>query len=63
LTFIRQVWSTPPLAAYPETLAASPSDRTRDAILEAARRRFLRFGPRKTTIDEVAREAGLSARG
>ena len=33
---------------------------TRNAILEAARRRFLRFGPRKTTIDEVAREAGCS---
>jgi AcrR family transcriptional regulator len=33
---------------------------TRDAILEAARRRFLRFGPRKTTMDEVARESGCS---
>jgi AcrR family transcriptional regulator len=33
---------------------------TRDSILEAARRRFLRFGPRKTTMDEVAREAGCS---
>lgn len=32
----------------------------REAILEAARRRFLRFGPRKTTMDEVAREAGCS---
>jgi AcrR family transcriptional regulator len=30
------------------------------AILEAARRRFTRFGPRKTTMDEVAREAGCS---
>ena len=30
------------------------------SILEAARRRFLRFGPRKTTMDEVAREAGCS---
>ncbi len=36
---------------------ASP---TRNAILGAARRRFLRFGPRKTTMDEVAREAGCS---
>jgi len=35
-------------------------DSTRDVILEAARRRFVRFGPRKTTIDEVAREAGCS---
>jgi len=33
---------------------------TRAGILEAARRRFLRFGPRKTTIDEIAREAGVS---
>ncbi len=33
---------------------------TRDAILEAARGRFLRFGPRKTTMDEVARAAGCS---
>ena len=33
---------------------------TREGILEAARRRFLRFGPRKTTMDEVAREAGCS---
>ena len=33
---------------------------TRGAILEAARGRFLRFGPRKTTMDEVARAAGCS---
>ncbi len=33
---------------------------TREAILEAARGRFLRFGPRKTTMDEVARAAGCS---
>ncbi len=38
--------------AQPET--------TREAILEAARGRFLRFGPRKTTMDEVARAAGCS---
>jgi AcrR family transcriptional regulator len=43
-----------------DRLPARPPDSTRDAILEAARRRFLRFGPRKTTIDEVAREAGCS---
>lgn len=35
-------------------------DSTRRAILDAARARFLRFGPRKTTMDEVAREAGCS---
>jgi AcrR family transcriptional regulator len=40
---------------------STPSAATRQrAILEAARRRFLRFGPRKTTMDEVAREAGCS---
>ncbi len=33
---------------------------TRGAILDAARRRFMRFGPRKTTMDEVAREASCS---
>lgn len=48
-------------------MAARPSDRrrlgerdVRVAILEAARRRFLRFGPRKTTMEEIAREARLS---
>ena len=35
-------------------------DSTRGAILEAARSRFVRFGPRKTTMDEVARAAGCS---
>jgi AcrR family transcriptional regulator len=29
-------------------------------ILEAARARFVRFGPRKTTMEEVARAAGCS---
>ena len=33
---------------------------TRASILEAARRRFSRFGPRKTTMAEVAKEAGCS---
>lgn len=37
--------------------AAAP---TPARILDAARRRYLRFGPRKTTMDEVAREAGCS---
>lgn len=32
----------------------------RGGILEAARRRFAHFGPRKTTMEEVAREAGCS---
>jgi AcrR family transcriptional regulator len=39
---------------------APPRGDVRRTILEAARRRFLRFGPRKTTMDEVAREAGCS---
>ncbi len=43
-----------------ERLPTRPADGTRDGILEAARRRFLRFGARKTTMDEVAREAGCS---
>ncbi|MEB2286112.1 MAG: hypothetical protein B6D46_07980 [Polyangiaceae bacterium UTPRO1] len=38
----------------------APPDSTRDGILEAARQRFLRFGVPKTTMDEVAREAGCS---
>jgi AcrR family transcriptional regulator len=33
---------------------------TRESILQAALRRFARYGPRKTTMDEVAREAGCS---
>jgi AcrR family transcriptional regulator len=38
----------------------SQPDSTRSVILEAARGRFVRFGPRKTTMDEVARAAGCS---
>jgi AcrR family transcriptional regulator len=44
-----------------ETLRELPQpETTRDSLLEAARGRFLRFGPRKTTMDEVARAAGCS---
>lgn len=43
-----------------ERVAGPAQDRTRAGILEAARRRFLRFGVPKTTMDEVAREAGCS---
>lgn len=43
--------------------AAAPlSDRdceTKRAILEAARRRFLHYGYKKTTIDEIAMDAGV----
>ena len=42
----------------PSRKLESAGESTRDGILSAARRRFLRFGPRKTTMDEVAREAG-----
>ena len=41
-------------------MAETQLDSTRGAILEAARERFVRFGPRKTTMDEVARGAGCS---
>jgi AcrR family transcriptional regulator len=44
-------------------MAATPGARRSprpDAILEAARRRYARYGPRKTTMAEVAREAGCS---
>ena len=33
---------------------------SRDSILGAAKRRFIRFGPHKTTMDEIAAEAGCS---
>ena len=48
------------MTAEPGGLPSQPAETTRDGILEAARRRFLRFGVRKTTVDEVAREAGCS---
>jgi len=35
-------------------------DATRSALLEAAAKRYARHGPRKTTMGEVARSAGLS---
>lgn len=44
----------------PARRSPAPPSTTRDTLLAAARRRFLRFGPRKTTMDEVAREAGCS---
>jgi AcrR family transcriptional regulator len=47
------------MVAEAEEALARP-DSTRGTILEAARARFLRFGPRKTTMDEVARAAGCS---
>ena len=46
-------------------MAGSPTPRSDDhptvaAILDAARSRYERFGPRKTTMGEVARQAGCS---
>ena len=46
--------------AGPPADAAPEAPGTPDAILAAARRRYARFGPRKTTMAEVAREAGCS---
>jgi len=41
--------------------ASRPSEsETRIALLDAAARRYARFGPRKTTMGEVAQEAGCS---
>lgn len=37
----------------------SGSEETRRAILEAARKRFLHYGFKKTTIDEIAADAGI----
>jgi AcrR family transcriptional regulator len=39
--------------------AATPIPETRQAILDAAERLLARFGYRKTTVDDVAREAGV----
>jgi AcrR family transcriptional regulator len=51
---------TEPRRSNKEPEGAPSPETTREAILEAARGRFLRFGPRKTTMDEVARAAGCS---
>lgn len=41
------------------TGARTDPAQTRDAILRAARQRFLHYGYRKTTIDEIASDAGV----
>ena len=48
------------MATLPDQILSQPSETTRAAILKAADRRFQRFGVPKTTMDEVAREAGCS---
>jgi AcrR family transcriptional regulator len=49
----------PRTAPQPAT-ALDGRSRTRTALLDAAARRYARFGPRKTTMEEVARDAGCS---
>ncbi|MCC6483920.1 MAG: TetR/AcrR family transcriptional regulator [Armatimonadetes bacterium] len=39
--------------------SAPSTDDTRDVILDAANRLFARYGYRKTTVDDLAREAGI----
>lgn len=39
--------------------SAPATEDTRDAILDAASRLFARYGYRKTTVDDLAREAGI----
>ena len=39
--------------------SCSGGEETRRAILEAARKRFLHYGFKKTTIDEIAADAGI----
>ena len=41
--------------------AHSPSELVREAILDAAQARLLRFGYHKTTMSEIADDAGMSA--
>jgi AcrR family transcriptional regulator len=47
---------TPALTKQPP----AGDEKTRSALLEAAAQRYARFGPRKTTMEEVARTAGFS---
>jgi AcrR family transcriptional regulator len=44
-------------------VAAEPGAERRAAILEAATRVFLRYGFKKTSMDDLARAAGLSRQG
>lgn len=45
--------------AADRTGAPSP-DSTRQAIIDAARARFARFGPKRTSVADIGKEAGLS---
>jgi AcrR family transcriptional regulator len=44
------------------TARTRPIPRARDRILDAAERLLARFGYKKTTIEDIAREAGLGKR-
>jgi AcrR family transcriptional regulator len=49
-----------PEAASRHRSAPASENATRTALLDAAARRYARFGPHKTTMEEVARDAGFS---
>ena len=40
-------------------MARRDKEQVKKSILESARRLFARFGPKKTTVDEIAQEAGI----
>jgi AcrR family transcriptional regulator len=40
-------------------MSATEADPRRDSILDAARRLFAKLGPQKTTVADIAREAGV----
>jgi len=40
-------------------MARRDKEQVKKSILESARRLFARFGPKKTTLDEIAQEAGI----
>ena len=44
------------------TVRTQPMPTTRDRILDAAERLLARFGYKKTTMEDIAREAGLGKR-
>ena len=49
-----------PKASAPPPVAPLSESKTRTALLDAAARRYSRYGPRKTTMEDVARAAGYS---
>jgi AcrR family transcriptional regulator len=51
-----------PTAAAPTGLRARHKARTRDALAQAARTRFLRHGFEATTVDDIAADADVSPR-